>query len=500
MVIARMKIVLGLCLSLLSLTTFGQDIHLDSIVFNSKSYQNISKENSFDLGEVNRTGESGQTFVLCFTNTSDSPLYIEQIITGDDMVGNKKDELIASGKNGRLEFNFLTQHAGNRTQHITIRSRNQTQESQLAFSMKYVVVEKAYNHRVSGKVIDVKTGEPIPFVFVMIGKTNKGTQTDFDGLYSLDVNTNDTLSYYTVGMITQKWRADKEVIDVSMQETEQLEVVFGPPIEPRKNYDYSSTKVTAEDIKKVEPLPLSDKERTKCNLSIGTLTVNYHIEEIVDVTSQIPYIRSGAKRRSKDKINTDIRTYFLAGTQQDSAAFVRDLLKEYGVTSIEDYKRIRAEEQDDEVNENFEIVYHSNDLLNFTYSRTVYPIQGRPQFFFTSVLYDKRTGEHMEFADFFSIKKDELLSLVKQQGYVIHDQSEGDSTELLMPVDPQDEYVESHINALFSKDDECIEFHFQERNNQLHLVFTFKCAGPYLWKYGIRMSSLKPYVVFREFK
>ncbi|HTO35596.1 MAG TPA: carboxypeptidase-like regulatory domain-containing protein [Flavobacterium sp.] len=98
------------------------------------------------------------------------------------------------------------------------------------FSGKITVNERI----VTGNVISKEDGLPIIGVAVIIENINKGTQTDWDGNYSIAANVNDTLVFSYVGMKTQKIRADKDTINVQMESDGIiLDVEFGPPIIPR---------------------------------------------------------------------------------------------------------------------------------------------------------------------------------------------------------------------------------------------------------------------------
>ncbi len=55
---------------------------------------------------------------------------------------------------------------------------------------------------VTGKVTD-DAGSPLPGVSVVVKGTNKGTSTDFDGNYTLQVNEGDALEFSSVGFTTQ---------------------------------------------------------------------------------------------------------------------------------------------------------------------------------------------------------------------------------------------------------------------------------------------------------
>ncbi len=128
-------------------------------------------------------------------------------------------------------------------------------------------------------------------------------------------------------------------------------------------------------------------------IEIDTIVVNYRIKDIVDITSHIPQIKGEINSVARDRINSDIKGYFMGSIPKDSTQYVSELLKEYGVLSLEDYFKELEELElghDDEA-EGFEFTYISDNFLNFTYNYTIYPSGGRPGFTFNSVIYDLRT-------------------------------------------------------------------------------------------------------------
>lgn len=239
---------------------------------------------------------------------------------------------------------------------------------------------------------------------------------------------------------------------------------------------------------------------SQTKIVIDTITVNYRIKDIVDITSYIPQIKGEINAVAKDKINSDIKKYFMAGISKDSTLYVRELLEYFDLSTVEEYLELdQSEIMPDEEAEEFEITYLSENLLNLTYSyQNLY--RGRYQFFFISILYDLRTGNKLNFDDFLSIEKDTLISIFRKNGYRIDSQSDPDTPIFKAPIDEYDEYVGKNIDHLFDKEGFCIEFYFTEKDNELHLMFKFDCAGPYLVDYGIELSHLKPFIKYSEFK
>jgi TonB-linked SusC/RagA family outer membrane protein len=72
---------------------------------------------------------------------------------------------------------------------------------------------------ISGKVLEQSTGEPLLGATVLNLNTNKGTTTDFDGLYTIAASAGDILKFSYIGTLTQQITvANSATINVSLQE------------------------------------------------------------------------------------------------------------------------------------------------------------------------------------------------------------------------------------------------------------------------------------------
>ncbi len=121
---------------------------------------------------------------------------------------------------------------------------------------------------VSGKVTDKKSGVPIPGVTVIIDKTLKGSQTDFEGNYSIITNSNDTLVFSFVGMKTQKIKVDKEKINIELIEDRIVETAYEPPYYPKIRKIKSSEIVTIKDIENADNPKYNFKRNAKNNVFV----------------------------------------------------------------------------------------------------------------------------------------------------------------------------------------------------------------------------------------
>ena len=76
----------------------------------------------------------------------------------------------------------------------------------------------AQQKTISGKVTDGSNGEPLPGVTVVVVGTTVGTITNFDGDYSLNVNTGQTVSFSFIGYEAQQVLVGSQnVINVALE-------------------------------------------------------------------------------------------------------------------------------------------------------------------------------------------------------------------------------------------------------------------------------------------
>tara|TARA_Y100000815_G_scaffold216329_1_gene201572 strand:+ start:1454 stop:4501 length:3048 start_codon:yes stop_codon:yes gene_type:complete len=105
---------------------------------------------------------------------------------------------------------------------------------------------------VTGTVTD-PYGNPFPGVTVKIVNTNKGTTTDFDGIFSLEATTGETLRFTYVGMKTMDVIVgDQDVVDVTLEEdTQQLDEVVVTALgikKEKKAVGYSLQEINEEEL------------------------------------------------------------------------------------------------------------------------------------------------------------------------------------------------------------------------------------------------------------
>lgn len=117
-----------------------------------------------------------------------------------------------------------------------------------------VQISFAQERIVTGVVSD-NNGLPIPGVNVLVKGTKLGTQTDFDGKYSIKASPTQTIVFNFVGMKTQEIVASSTTINVKMKDNAvELEGVvvtaFGIKRNPKK-LGYSVTSVKSSDVTEV---------------------------------------------------------------------------------------------------------------------------------------------------------------------------------------------------------------------------------------------------------
>jgi TonB-linked SusC/RagA family outer membrane protein len=117
-----------------------------------------------------------------------------------------------------------------------------------------VQIAFAQSKTISGSVSD-ESG-PLPGVSIMIKGTSSGTETDFDGNYSISANTGDVLQFRFIGKETSEMTVgDSNTINVTMSDdAEALDEIIVSGVAgatSRKKLSVTVASVTAKDIEKV---------------------------------------------------------------------------------------------------------------------------------------------------------------------------------------------------------------------------------------------------------
>ncbi|MDY8133984.1 TonB-dependent receptor [Aquimarina sp. 2201CG5-10] len=110
---------------------------------------------------------------------------------------------------------------------------------------------------VSGTVTD-NSGLPLPGVNILVKDTDRGTQTDFDGNYTIEVNTGEIITYSYVGFIAQEVAVTSQsTIDIVLEEdvsTLEEVVVVGYGTQSRRRITANIASVSSEEINEI-PTP-----------------------------------------------------------------------------------------------------------------------------------------------------------------------------------------------------------------------------------------------------
>lgn len=109
----------------------------------------------------------------------------------------------------------------------------------------------AQERSVSGTVSD-NAGMPIPGVSVLVKGTKAGTQTDFDGKYTIKADANQILVFSYVGMKTEEVTAKSTTINLKMgssaMELESVVVTAMGVKKEKKSLGYAVSEIKAADI------------------------------------------------------------------------------------------------------------------------------------------------------------------------------------------------------------------------------------------------------------
>ncbi|WP_299534506.1 SusC/RagA family TonB-linked outer membrane protein [Ulvibacterium sp.] len=117
----------------------------------------------------------------------------------------------------------------------------------------------AQNKTVSGTVTDSSDGSPLPGVNVLVQGTTNGTQTDFDGNYSIDVAEGNVLVFSYIGMMSQSITVGaSNTVDVQMVVDEnQLDEVVVTALgleRSEKSLSYANQQVSTEELTQARPV------------------------------------------------------------------------------------------------------------------------------------------------------------------------------------------------------------------------------------------------------
>jgi TonB-linked SusC/RagA family outer membrane protein len=125
-----------------------------------------------------------------------------------------------------------------------------------------VITNKAMQQtKVSGTLADAVTGELLPGVNVIIKGTTRGTTTDIDGKYAIEVNPGDTLQFSYVGYLSEEIAiTSQSVVDIKLapdvQKIEEI-VVVGYGTQKKGTLTGSISNVAGKEVAKSPSANLS---------------------------------------------------------------------------------------------------------------------------------------------------------------------------------------------------------------------------------------------------
>ena len=116
----------------------------------------------------------------------------------------------------------------------------------------------AQEQKVEGVITEAETGMPLPGVTVMEKGTSNGTSTDFDGNFSITVDSGATLVFSMVGYASQEVAVTSGEMNIEMQtDTEALDEVVVTALgikRSEKALGYALTEVGGDELSDVKQI------------------------------------------------------------------------------------------------------------------------------------------------------------------------------------------------------------------------------------------------------
>lgn len=175
------------------------------------------------------------------------------------------------------------------------------------FNNKFIVIAPkiiVQVHTVTGKVIDKTTGEPLPGVNILIKGTTKGTVTNLDGKFSLDLpNLEVTLVFSFMGYQTQEVAVSgKTQVDVALEiSTSKLEEVVVVGYGTQKRTDITGS-ISSVPTARLEKIPVTNIMHA-LEGSVAGLNITQ--------TSSVPGSAANALIRGSNSINASTTPFIV---------------------------------------------------------------------------------------------------------------------------------------------------------------------------------------------
>ncbi|MDD7915773.1 carboxypeptidase-like regulatory domain-containing protein [Polaribacter sp. MSW5] len=125
------------------------------------------------------------------------------------------------------------------------------------FSFTCTFSSMAQEKSVSGTVTSKSDGSTLPGVSIVVQGTTKGTETDFDGKYTITTSVGDILSFSFLGMKTKTITvSESNTINVVLEDdADQLDEIVVTALgikKSRKTLTYSAQDVKGDDLTRVK--------------------------------------------------------------------------------------------------------------------------------------------------------------------------------------------------------------------------------------------------------
>ncbi len=175
--------------------------------------------------------------------------------------------------------------------------------------------------RISGRVMDKNSGEPMAFCNVMVEGSNIGTNTDFDGKFSLVLPENaKNIKVSYIGYNNQVIAINNEVINVFMDESTQklseIAMIAGSS-ESRETYYVKGLKSTTGVVISSEEIRKSSMRAVVVSPVLNIVSTEFNIDERYTITSDPKNIIV-----SIQSIQTDAKYQYYCAPRLDKDVFI----------------------------------------------------------------------------------------------------------------------------------------------------------------------------------
>lgn len=180
-----------------------------------------------------------------FTNVGNEPLIITRAQGTGIPIISRPINPISPNEIGFIEFQFPSNFAVTTKQYIYISTNSS--EDPIVLTVKLQIMDNKNQERVVHGLVSDRSGV-IPFANVFVVGTKRGTQTNFDGKYSIKVTSDEYLTFQCIGMKDTTVKASDTVINVVLSEGVKLVEEYGPPYTPKTKILDPTQVITQKDL------------------------------------------------------------------------------------------------------------------------------------------------------------------------------------------------------------------------------------------------------------